>query len=181
MAYEIDYIPAGEGEKSGDCVAIRFWDSQIGLSSQKIIVIDGGFKDSGEQLVKHIKDWYKKDFVDVVISTHPDADHASGLSVILENLNVGQLAMHRPWEHALQIKNFFKDGRITASGLEERLEKSLQNASDLEALALKKGIQIVEPCKDKRGWSLLHKHIKRFKTEHRRFPNYRKTCNKKHL
>ena len=26
MAYEIDFLPVGEGEKGGDCIAMRFWD-----------------------------------------------------------------------------------------------------------------------------------------------------------
>jgi len=145
MAYEIDYIPVGDGEKGGDAIVLRFGNLTGPRNEQSVVVIDGGFKESGEQLVKHIKDFYGTDHADLVISTHPDADHASGLSVVLENMSVGQLAMHRPWEHAVEIKDFFKSGRITASGLEDKLEKSLQNASDLEALTIKKGIQIVEP------------------------------------
>jgi len=104
-------------------------------------------------LVNHIKTHYGTEHVDLVISTHPDSDHASGLCVVLEKLSVGQLAMHRPWEHADKIKNFFKDGRITASGLEERLEKDLQHASDLEALANKKGVTIVEPFQGITGFN----------------------------
>lgn len=145
MAYEIDYIPVGNGEKAGDAIAMRFGNLAGARNEQSVIVIDGGFKESGEKLVEHIKKYYGTDRVDLVVSTHPDADHASGLYVVLDNMNVGQLAMHRPWEHATEIKDFFKSGRITASGLEEKLEKSLQNASDLEALASKKGITIIEP------------------------------------
>ncbi|MFA6408531.1 MAG: MBL fold metallo-hydrolase [Candidatus Paceibacterota bacterium] len=145
MAYQIDYIPVGDGERSGDAIALRFGNLQGPRSEQSIMVIDGGFKDSGELLVQHVKSHYGTDEVNLVVSTHPDADHASGLNVVLENLKVGQLAMHRPWEHAADIKHLFQDGRITASGLEDRLEKSLQHASDLEAIATKKGIPIVEP------------------------------------
>lgn len=145
MAYEIEYIPVGDGEKGGDAIALRFGNLTGPRNKQSIVVIDGGFKESGEHLVKHIRSFYGTDYIDLVVSSHPDADHASGLSVVLENLNVGQLAMHRPWEHATEIKGFFKNGKITASGLEDRLEKSLQHASDLEALATKKGVEIVEP------------------------------------
>jgi predicted RNA binding protein YcfA (HicA-like mRNA interferase family) len=53
--------------------------------------------------------------------------------------------MHRPWEHAEAIKGFFKDHRLTKSGLAEKIEKSLQQASELESLALSKKIPIVEP------------------------------------
>jgi beta-lactamase superfamily II metal-dependent hydrolase len=153
MAYEIDYIPVGDSEKGGDAIALRFGNLAGPRNEQSVVVIDGGFKDSGEKLVKHINDFYGTTYIDLVISTHPDADHASGLSVVLENMRVGQLAMHRPWEHAAIIKGFFKDGRISSSGLEEKLEKSLQNASDLEALATKKGIGIVEPFQGTTGFN----------------------------
>jgi beta-lactamase superfamily II metal-dependent hydrolase len=145
MAYEIDYIPVGDGEKGGDAIVLRFGNLTGPREQQSIIVIDGGTKESGELLVKHIQEVYKANDVDIVISTHPDQDHASGLSVVLENLKVGSLLMHKPWEHAEEIKNFFKDGRITASGLEDRIEKSLQNASDLESIAKAKNIPIYEP------------------------------------
>lgn len=153
MGYQIDYMAVGDGEKSGDAIALRFGNLTGPREQQSVIVIDGGFQDSGEALVNHIKNHYGTNHVDLVISTHPDADHASGLSVVLEKLSVGQLAMHRPWEHGSDIKNLFKDGRITASGLEERLEKSLQHASDLEALATKKNIPIVEPFQGITGFN----------------------------
>ncbi len=146
MAYEIDYIPVGEGERGGDAIALRYGPALEGLQKQQtVIVIDGGTKESGEALVEHIKNHYGTTRVDIAISTHPDQDHASGLCVVLENLQVGALLMHKPWEHAQEIKNMFKDGRITASGLEDRIEKSLQNASDLEAIANRKKIPIYEP------------------------------------
>lgn len=152
MGYEIDYIPVGEGEKSGDAIAIRFGNLNGLRSEQTVIVIDGGFKESGEALVEHIIKYYGTDKVDLVISTHPDADHTSGLSVVLEKLTVGCLLMHKPWDHAQEIKDLFKSGRITASGLEETLEKSLQHASDLEALANEKGIPIIEPFQGMTGY-----------------------------
>jgi beta-lactamase superfamily II metal-dependent hydrolase len=153
MAYEIDYIPVGDNSESGDAIAMRFGNLNGPRSEQIVIVIDGGFQKSGEKLVEHVKTYYKTEYVDLVVSTHPDQDHASGLSVILEKLGVTQLAMHRPWEHAGSIKNLFKDGRITASGLEKRLEKSLQHASDLETHAKRKGVQIIEPFQGVTGFN----------------------------
>jgi len=153
MSYEIDYIPVGDSEKSGDAIALRFGNLAGPRDQQTVVIIDGGFKESGEQLVNHIKTYYKTDYVDLVVSTHPDADHASGLSVVMEQLSVRQLAMHRPWEHAEDIKNLFKNGKITASGLEAMLEKSLQHASDLEALANKRGIPIIEPFQGVAGFN----------------------------
>ena len=117
------------------------------------MVIDGGFQESGEALVQHIEKYYGTKTVDLVISTHPDEDHSSGLSVVLEECKVGALLMHRPWEHAVDIKNAFKNGRITASGLKQKIEKSLQGASDLEGIANRKGVSIVEPFQGVKGYS----------------------------
>jgi beta-lactamase superfamily II metal-dependent hydrolase len=145
MAYDIDYMPVGDGSKSGDAIAVRFGNLTGAREEQTVVIIDGGTKDSGELLVQLVLKHYGTDTVDFIISTHPDADHASGLTVVLEKLKVGMLVMHRPWEHAADIKSMFKNGRLTVTGLEENFAKSLQNASDLEDLATKKGIKIVEP------------------------------------
>jgi beta-lactamase superfamily II metal-dependent hydrolase len=145
MGFEIDYIPVGEGERSGDAIALRFGNLTGPRTEQTVVVIDAGFTDSGEKLVKHINDFYGTNQVDLVVSTHPDMDHASGLTIVLEKMEVANLLMHKPWDHASDIKGMFKNGKITASGLEDKLEKSLQSASDLEALAKEKGISIYEP------------------------------------
>ncbi|MES2471068.1 MAG: MBL fold metallo-hydrolase [Patescibacteria group bacterium] len=145
MQYEIDYIPVGEGEKSGDAICLRYGNLIGPRSEQTIIVIDGGDKKAGEAMVAHIKEYYKTDSVNYVVSTHPDGDHASGLCVVLEELKVGVLLMHRPWEHAADIRDSFSDGRWTARGLSEKIEKSLKHACELETIAVRKGITIVEP------------------------------------
>ncbi|OGY41074.1 MAG: hypothetical protein A2Y82_01550 [Candidatus Buchananbacteria bacterium RBG_13_36_9] len=145
MGFEIDYLPVGEGEKGGDAIAIRYGNLLGRRDEQTIIIIDGGNKDSGQSLVNHVKKYYNTDIVDLVVSSHLHSDHASGLTEVLENLKVGKLAMHLPWNHADPIKNMFTDGRITAKGLEEKLEKSLQTVKDLETIATNKGIPIIEP------------------------------------
>ena len=110
MGYEIDFLPVGEGEKSGDAIAIRFGNLHGKREEQKVIVVDGGFKESGEELVEHIKKHYNTDTVDLVISTHPDSDHSSGLEIVLDKLKVNHLWMHKPWEHADEIDNMFVSG-----------------------------------------------------------------------
>ncbi len=109
------------------------------------MVVDGGTKESGEAIVEHIKKYYGRDYVDYVVNTHPDADHASGLSVVLENLNVGELWMHRPWLYAGSIRELFSDGRITDNSLAERIKSALNAAKNIEEIAENRGIRIYEP------------------------------------
>jgi len=148
MGYEIDFLPVGDGQKSGDAIAVRFGDLQGDRSDQFVMVIDGGTKDAGARLCEHVRGHYGTNYVDLVVSTHPDADHAGGLTVVLEQLEVGRLWMHRPWQHAADIRDLFRSGRITTGSLRLSLQRALQNAYDLEALALEKGITIEEPFAD---------------------------------
>src|SRR5438105_4350699 len=103
MGYEVDFLPVGDGERSGDAIALRFGNLSGSRLEQTVMVIDGGYVESGEALVEHIKEYYKTDDVDIVVSTHPDADHAAGLAVVLEQLRVRVLWMHRPWNHTEDI------------------------------------------------------------------------------
>ncbi len=145
MGYEIDFLPVGEGEQSGDAIALRFGELDGERSQQTVIVVDGGFKESGEEFIKHVKKYYFTSRVDLVVSTHPDADHAGGLEVVLEELEVGRLWMHQPWNHTDDIARMFKDGRVTDETVRKALRRSLDTARGLERLAEKKGIPIVEP------------------------------------
>jgi beta-lactamase superfamily II metal-dependent hydrolase len=145
--YEIDFLPVGDGERGGDAIALRF-GAQLTPQQQKVIVIDGGTKDSGESLVTHIKTHYKTTVVDLVVCTHSDSDHACGLMEVVENLTVRRLAMYLPWNHAANIDNLFKDPQIDEDKVKSHFKKSLDNAHQLEQLAKKKGIEVIEPFSD---------------------------------
>jgi beta-lactamase superfamily II metal-dependent hydrolase len=145
-ALEIDYLPVGDGTRSGDAIAFRFGEYESGRwKSQTVFTIDGGNKDSGARLVKHITEIYKTDKVDRAILTHPDSDHASGMQLILENLKVGKVWMHRPWNHWPDLKDSIKDGRITKKSFNATLKEAYQYAYEVEQIALRKKIEIFAP------------------------------------
>ena len=144
IGFEIDYIHVGNGESCGDAIALRYGNLTGERSEQTVIVIDGGTQESGEDLVKHILQFYKTDKVDYVISTHQDSDHASGLKVVLQKLSVDYLLMHIPWEHEAEINALFEK-EFTDKELEKKLQKSIDNIRDLEEIAIEKDIAIVEP------------------------------------
>ena len=147
MAYEIDFLAVGEGEKSGDAIALRYGNLSE-PSQQKVLVIDGGFKDSGATLVEHIKKYYKTETVDGVLCTHSDSDHISGLTEVLNGVKVTNLYMHLPWKRASNIEGLFSDAKISSDKIKLALKKSLDSARELEALAKKKSIPVVEPFSD---------------------------------
>jgi beta-lactamase superfamily II metal-dependent hydrolase len=141
LGYEIDFLPVGNGDKSGDAIAVRYGEP----GDYKVMVVDGGTKESGQALVDHIREHYGTTHVDYVVNSHPDADHASGLEVVLEQLTVGEVWVHRPWEYAEEIRHWFKDGRITDESMAERLKDLLSHAYRLEEIATEKGIPVYEP------------------------------------
>ncbi len=145
MSHEVDAM-VFVGEQSGDAFAVR-WGTTDGsrFLSQRVVVIDGGFRETGSQLVEHIRTYYDTDKIDLVISTHPDADHVNGLAVVLEEMTIAHLAMHLPWSHTQDIASMFRDGRVTDESISGHLRASLQSARDLETLALERGVPITEP------------------------------------
>ncbi|MEQ9892432.1 ComEC/Rec2 family competence protein [Pectobacterium aroidearum] len=141
---EIDFLPVGKGEHSGDAITVHWTEN----GQSKVMVYDGGTKDYGEAIVNHVRKHYGVDFIDYVVNSHPDNDHAGGLTYVIKNIEVGELWMHRPWEYSEVIRDFFHDGRMTDNSLAERLKQKMAAAYALEQAAIEKGIPIYEPFAD---------------------------------
>lgn len=120
MGYEVDFLPVTAG---GAAVSVR-WGAP---GDYRILIYDGGTAVSGEQVVAHVRRQYMSSRVDYVVSSHPAADHAGGLAVVLRQLKVGELWMHRPWLQAAH------------------LQRALPAARALEKIALSRKIPIHEP------------------------------------
>ncbi len=142
--HEIDFLPVGDGARSGDAIALRYGNLKGTRAEQTVIVIDGGFNDDGEALVELIKTHYDTGRVNVVLGTHLEQDHIGGLAVVLRKLEVGQLWMHQPWVHSSALAES-RSARFSNLHLSERLQESMRNASDLEDIAGDLEIPIVEP------------------------------------
>lgn len=147
MGFEIAFLPVGDGETSGDAIAIRFGDLLSNPPRQVVIVIDGGFESSGTALVQHIRTHYQTNQVNLLVSTHPDKDHINGLRVVLHEMEVLRLWMHRPWLYAGPISTLCKDRRTTPTSLREAMCEDLEAAYELEQDALERipGDRIEEP------------------------------------
>ncbi|MEL6109113.1 MAG: MBL fold metallo-hydrolase [Planctomycetota bacterium] len=142
---EIDFIAVGDGERSGDAIAVRWGNLSGSPAEQSVIVIDGGNVSSGEDLVNRVRSDYGSHHIDAVISTHPDADHAKGLATVMNQFSVGALWLHQPWNRANDIHDLVLDGRVTPASLESRIKTALSAAYDLERIAEDRNIDIWEP------------------------------------
>jgi len=131
--YEVDFLPVesanGPGSKSGDAIAIHFKLATSG--EDMVVVIDGGFTDVGDALAEHIMKWYGTSYVDLVISTHPDADHINGLARLIEHkhINVGELLLHQPMKHHSDVSDF----------------SNIEAVENLLKVANEKGVIVAEP------------------------------------
>lgn len=143
MSYEVDVRKVGDESQSGDAITLRYGDF-ASRESYSVVVIDGGFLETGGELVEHIRTVYGTEIVDVVISTHPDADHSMGLQTVLEELTVKEIWMHLPWKHARAVAEYLETPE-SPKRFTTKLEKSLSTANELEEIALRKGIPIREP------------------------------------
>lgn len=134
---EIDFIEAGDKD-SGDAITIRHHRNSLDW----IYVVDGGYTNDGQKLVRHIRDYYNKpSYIDHVVLTHPDADHASGLVTLLGEYRVERLWMNRPWEHVDELMPRFERYQ-DRDRLIARLKRDFPKAAELEQLANEKNIEI---------------------------------------
>ena len=134
---EIDFIEAGES-KSGDAIAIRHRVN----GGDYVHVVDGGYAADGQKLVDHIRDHYHPEYyINHLVLTHPDLDHASGLETVLCQIRVDVLWMNRPWRHVDALMRLFKRFQDRRR-LIDRLRSAFDKVAALEQLALAKGVQI---------------------------------------
>jgi beta-lactamase superfamily II metal-dependent hydrolase len=129
--YEVDFLPVEnenrDGGKSGDAITVRF--TREAEPRHAVVVIDGGRGYTSEELADHIGRYYGTDRVDLMISTHPDADHLDGLAGVIERLDVKELMVHQPRLHAYDVSEF----------------SNLEALDELLAVARRREVSVVEP------------------------------------
>ena len=140
--YQIRFFRVGNGSKGGDAILITLYDDN---DTPHLVLIDGGYKETGESIVKHLKMVYSTPVIDIIFNTHPDRDHISGLLPVVNDtsITINYLAFNRPWKDAGFTNDFFRDKRITPYSLMERIRDSFQYADELEESAKKRQIEML--------------------------------------
>lgn len=141
FGYEIEFLPVGDGEKSGDAIAVHYGEA----GARTIMVVDGGTLDSGQQLIDHINQYYgNPSHIHHVVCTHPDDDHSSGLREVIKAFTVGAIWLHRPWLYADQLVDKFK-GNWSVDGLKKRLKDDFPIIAEISNYADANGIPVYAP------------------------------------
>ena len=126
MKYEIDFIGVIEHTKDALAISLRWYCEQA--RRYIVVVYDGGFKIHGEALVNILKKYYFPEesdpTIDIVICSHSDDDHATGLAELFDNFKVTNLIMNRPWMYSEELFPFVDDGRKTKNSVEMELKDS---------------------------------------------------------
>ncbi|MDR9775024.1 MBL fold metallo-hydrolase [Rhizobium hidalgonense] len=170
MPFEIDFLPVGNGTKSGDAICLRYGNPNSGFA---IHVVDGGYTETGEDIVVHLKTRFGNPRrIDHVVLTHPDTDHISGLFELFYNFQVGTLWMHRPWLHADQIIHRFH-GNWSLGGLTNHLRDQFAALRELEELALANGARVMSPVQGRNigAFTILAPSIDRYQNIIVELPN----------
>jgi beta-lactamase superfamily II metal-dependent hydrolase len=139
MKCEIEFIAVGDASCAGDAIIVRYGEP----NSYQLMLVDGGHAATGEQIVAHLRQHFGENvFLNQVVLTHPDADHASGLRTVLAEMHVEQLWMHVPW---LNADPALFAGNWTANGLERAIKKEYDILSEIWDIATDKGVPIYLP------------------------------------
>lgn len=141
---ELDFL-AVETEKSGDAIAVRYAIN----GTSRVHVVDGGYLETGERIVDHLLKYYGTSYVDHVVLTHPDQDHANGLRTVLEKCTVGTLWMNRPWLYADELIARFPTYH-SVDALRRQLRSVYAASAMLEDIAMEKRVPIRPPLQGER-------------------------------
>ena len=138
--FEIDFLNV-ESKKSGDAIPLRYSIDDV----KRVHVTDGGFQDTGDKIIEHIKKYYDDpSTIDAVIVSHSDGNHTGGLRKVLEDCDVSELWMLRPWLYADELIDRF--ARFTnVENLSRRLKEVFPNIAELEKIAEAEDIPILAP------------------------------------
>ncbi|MFT3941570.1 ComEC/Rec2 family competence protein [Rhodopseudomonas sp.] len=135
--FEIDFLPVGDS--NGDAICIRYGNDNQGYY---VHVVDGGYTDTADTIIKHIEEHYGAGyFINNMVLSHADNDHAMGLIGVMKRFEVKNLWMNRPWLYAAEILPHMH-GNYTLPGLIDKIREMHPYLVELEDLATQKGTVI---------------------------------------
>jgi beta-lactamase superfamily II metal-dependent hydrolase len=144
---EIEFLAVGTGSKAGDAIVIRYGEPL----AYHLMLIDGGTAETGATIVSHLRRHFGSNAVlEHVVLTHSDADHASGLRTVLEEIPVRNLWLHIPWMLAPRARLLFTSKNWTDDGLARAVRDKYDIVSQIVDLGVQKGCTFYYPFQGSR-------------------------------
>jgi beta-lactamase superfamily II metal-dependent hydrolase len=138
MAYNVDFLPVGDSY--GDAIVVRYGNEETGYL---VHVVDGGRIDTAQTIIGHLEKYYPGYYINHMVLSHADNDHACGLVGVLKKFRVANLWMNRPWLYANQVLHHFH-GNFTLQGLIDDIKGRHPYLVEIEELATAQGTVIHE-------------------------------------
>lgn len=117
---------------SNGTLAVHFIDVGQGAAqvivtpNNKVMVIDGGNNSEEKTMVNYLNSLGIKK-VDILIGTHPDADHVGGLDAVVDHFDIGQVIMPKVQRDTQTFQSLLNS--IAAKGLKVTTAKAGLNVS----------------------------------------------------
>jgi len=93
---EIHFVDVGQGA------------AQIIITpAGKVMVIDGGNNDDEERMVSYLTELGVKK-IDILVGTHPDADHIGGIDAVIEAFDIGKIYMPKVQKDTLTFESVLR-------------------------------------------------------------------------
>lgn len=115
-------VPVINGELKVHFIDVGQGASQLIIGSTgKTILIDAGNNNMSTRVVEYLKKEKVKK-IDILISTHPDADHSGGLDAVISNFDIGKIYMPKVQSNTKTFEDVLK--AIQNKGLKVATAKS---------------------------------------------------------
>ncbi|WIV21208.1 MBL fold metallo-hydrolase [Paenibacillus polygoni] len=122
----VHYIDVGQGASQ-----------LIQTPSGKTMLIDGGNNDDEQRMVSYLnKQGVKK--VDVLIGTHPDADHIGGLDAVVDSFDIGKIYMPKVSSNTKTYESLLtsiKNKSLKVTTAKAGINIDLDNEIDIKMIA----------------------------------------------
>lgn len=142
MKCEIEFIAVGEGCRAGDAIVVRYGEE----GDYSLMLVDGGTAETGKDLVTHLRSQFGERIrLEHVVLTHSDADHASGIRAVLEEIPVSHVWLHIPWLLSADAVHLFKDKNWTKEKLSAAIKKEYDIVAEIVDLAVSSGAKLHYP------------------------------------
>jgi hypothetical protein len=138
MKYQIDFLPVGDS--NGDAICVRYGEENAFF----VHVVDGGFTDTADIVIEHIRSAYGPNvWINDLVLSHADNDHACGLVGILKAFEVRRLWMNRPWKFVPEVIHNFH-GNWTPERLTKEIKDMHPYLVELEEIAARKRTAVLD-------------------------------------
>lgn len=120
----------------------------------KTILIDGGNNDDERRVVEYLKDQHVKR-VDILVGTHPDADHIGGIDAVIDAFDIGKIYMPKVQANTKTFESVLQS--IKNKGLKVTTAKAGLNLDWEENVEVKMIAPVKETYEDRNDMSAVIK------------------------